>query len=332
MAHQFYFNPFILDNLPVPNNGFDVVQDLSEPRLRMYVTSHGVKTFFVRKRVGGRDRRIIIGKYPDMDIEDARAAVTDVLKSVTQKQKTRHRRISLRDFTNIYITNYVRRDEFACDKLKRGMQRHLSELFDLYLVDIKSDDVARVINKIPGDAIALRMQELLQSIFKYAIETGYAKHNPVLAVPRRVQTRRQRPLTRGGFNRLVAVINNLENQTLRSAFLMLIYSFVPKSEVFAMQWEDLDFNHYTWKDRVLSDAAIVLLENMPQDGGWVFPGRGLGHVTDPRLAWQRVAQDAGIPNLTMDDVYKFMMRQLTWVAEKEELRTNMNNLLAEIMP
>ena len=35
MAHQFFFNPFILDNLPAPATGFDVVQDLSEPRLRM---------------------------------------------------------------------------------------------------------------------------------------------------------------------------------------------------------------------------------------------------------------------------------------------------------
>ena len=27
MAHQFYFNPYILDNLPAPASGFDVVQD-----------------------------------------------------------------------------------------------------------------------------------------------------------------------------------------------------------------------------------------------------------------------------------------------------------------
>ena len=66
MAHQFYFNPYILDNLPAPATGFDVVQDISEPRLRMYITSRGVKTFFVRKRVRGKDKRILIGKYPDV--------------------------------------------------------------------------------------------------------------------------------------------------------------------------------------------------------------------------------------------------------------------------
>ena len=85
MAHQFYFNPYILDNVPAPSSGFDVVQDLEEPRLRMYITSRGVKTFFVRKRVNGKDKRILIGGYPDMDVDDARAAVETVLKNATKK-------------------------------------------------------------------------------------------------------------------------------------------------------------------------------------------------------------------------------------------------------
>ena len=53
----------------------------------MYVTSRGVKTFFVRKRIGGRDRRIIIGNYPDMDIEQARDSVSSVLASAAEKPK-----------------------------------------------------------------------------------------------------------------------------------------------------------------------------------------------------------------------------------------------------
>jgi hypothetical protein len=81
MAHQFFFNSYILDNLPAPATGFDVVQDISEPRLRMYITSRGAKTFFVRKRVRGRDKRIIIGAYPEMDIETARGMVVNVLET-----------------------------------------------------------------------------------------------------------------------------------------------------------------------------------------------------------------------------------------------------------
>lgn len=331
MAHQFFFNPFILDNLPAPSVGFDVVQDLSEPRLRMYITSRGVKTFFVRKRVHGRDRRIIIGNYPDVDIETARGTVPEILARAMQQPVQRRHKITFKKFLNIYMTNRVRRNGYSRDKLERAVQRHLSQLFDKNLSDIKSDDIVAVISKIDGRAIAARMQEFLQSVFKYAIELGYVKENPVVGLPKIQQVRRVRPLNKSGFQRLIRAISRESSPVLRAAFLMLAYGFAPKSQVFAMQWRDLDFNHYTWRDRPLSDAAVVLLQDLPQDGRWVFPGRGRGHLADPRVAWRRVATAAGIPNLTMDDVYKFLMRQVVWASDKEDFRTNMNNLLVEMM-
>ena len=111
MAHQFFFNSYILDSLPAPETGFDVVHDLSEPRLRMQITQRGVKSFFVRKRVNGRDKRIIIGKYPETDIEEARAKVSEVLDNATKKIPTRRKKISFKDFLALYLEHKVRRSE-----------------------------------------------------------------------------------------------------------------------------------------------------------------------------------------------------------------------------
>lgn len=330
MAHQFFFNPYILDNLPAPNSGFDVVQDISEPRLRMYVTSRGAKTFFVRKRVGGRDRRIIIGNYPDVDIEQARGAVATVLENAAQKPRTRRRKITFGKMTDMYLGARVRRTEDGMVKLQRAIKRHLGDLQDKNVCDISAADVRGVIEAIDGPAIARRMQELLHSIFKYAIETGYAKENPVAGMDKIVQKRRVRPLTKSGLVRLIAAIDSEPSPVLRAAFLMLIYGFAPKSQVFSMRWSDLDFNHYMWGARPLSDAAVVLLQDLPQDGNWVFSVRGRMRLTDPRVAWRRTATAAGIPNLTMDDVYKFMMRHLVWASGTEDLRANMNDLIDEI--
>ena len=174
------------------------------------------------------------------------------------------------------------------------------------------------------------MQELLQSIFNYAIETGYVKKNPTANIQKVPQNRRVRPLNRAGLHRLIAAIDQYPDQTLRAAFFMLIYGFVPRSKVFSMAWEDLDFNHDLWWGRPLSDRAIVLLQDLPQDGHWVFPGRGGMHLMDPRTAWRRVAVAAGIPGLTMDDVYKFLMRQLVWASDREDFRANINSLLDDI--
>lgn len=331
MAHQFFFNPYILDNLNAPSRGFDVVQDISEPRLRLYITSRGIKTFFVRKRINGRDRRIIIGKYPDMDIEDARGAVATALADAAKKIPAKRKQILFRDFVKMYLKNRVHRSVGSYDKLVRSINHHLTPLLDKNVSAITTDDISDTISAIDGAAIAERMYELMLSIFRYAIDTGYIKNNPVSGLKKPQQNRRVRPLTKYGLRRLVESIKKYEDTTMRAAFLMLIYGFATKNLVFSMQWEDLDFNRYMWGERPLSDMAVVLLQDLPQDGYWVFPGRGHGHLTDPRLAWSRVVNDAGIPDLTMDDVYKFIARRLVWSGDRENLRNNMNDLLDELL-
>ncbi len=330
MAHQFYFNPYILDNLPAPSSGFDVVQDISEPRLRMYITSRGVKTFFVRKRVHGKDKRILIGNYPQVDIEDARGMVQTILDNANKKPPIRRKKISFKEFVDLYLSNKVRRGEDSHNKLVRAINRHLVSLFDKKIADITADDVRDVIGSISGAAIAARMQELLQSIFNYALEMGYVKSNPVVGMDKIVQQRRVRPLNRAGLIRLVKSINQESNITVRAAFLMLIYGFATRSKIFAMSWEDLDFNHDLWNGWPLSNRAVLLLQDLPQDGQWVFASRGGMHLIDPRTAWKRVVARAGIPNLTMDDVHKFLMRQVVWASDKEDLRNNLNELLDDI--
>jgi len=331
MAHQFFFNPYILDNLPTPVKGFDVVQDISEPRLRMYITSRGIKTFFVRKRVRGVDKRIIIGNYPEIDIEEARSAVQNVLDDALKKPIVRRKKITFKEFFDLYVANRIRRSEDSQMKLVRSVNLHLQPLMKKSIDEITREDVANVISAIDGAAIASRMQDLLQSIFKYAIEQGYVKQNVVSGLPKIEQQRRVRPLNRSGLQRLVAAINKEQDEFIRAAFLMLVYGFAPRSKIFAIQWEDLDFNHYMWNDWPLSDRAVVLLQDLPQDSFWLFPGRGGSHLADPRTAWRRVARAAGVPNLTMDDVYKFLVRQLNWASDREEIRTNMNNLLDEML-
>lgn len=331
MAHQFFFNSYILDSLPAPETGFDVVQDLSEPRLRMYITQRGVKSFFVRKRVNGCDKRIIIGKYPDIDIEDARAKVAEVLNAACQKIPARRKKILFKDFCDLYLSRKVRRGEDSLMKLKRSINLHFIDLYNINVQDLTENDIKQVLDNIHGRAMAARMQELLQSMFKYAIDTGYRKTNPIDDMARISVVRRERTLKKSGLQRLVSVIKKEKNHNLRAAFLMLVYGFAPKNKIFKMRWEDLDFNHDLWFDMPLSDRAVLLLQDLPQDGEWVFLGRGRFHLTDPRVAWKRIVSAAGIPNVTMDDVHKFLMRSLVWNSDKDVLRDNMNELLDDLM-
>lgn len=330
MAHQFFFNTYILDNLPSPETGFDVVQDLSEPRLRMYITQRGVKSFFVRKRINGNDKRIIIGKYPETDIEYARSRVAEILDESEKKIPIRRKKILFKDFIDLYLQNKVRRGEDSMNKLKRAIDLHFKDLYQKNIQDLQIDELNGALDKISGRAMAARMQELLQSVFRYAIDNGYRKDNPMLNIARINVVRRERTLRKSGLQRLLSAINKESDINMRSAFLMLVYGFVPKSKVFKMRWEDLDFNHDLWGDMPLSDRAVLLLQDLPQDGEWVFMGRGKFHLTDPRVAWRRVVARAGVGDVTMDDVHKFLMRALVWNPDKDVLRENMNQLLDDL--
>ena len=330
MAHQFFFNSYILDSLPAPETGFDVVQDLSEPRLRMYITQRGVKSFFVRKRVNGRDKRIIIGKYPETDIEEARAKVGEVLNEALKKVPNRRKKISFKDFVQSYLEHKVRRSEDSMTKLKRAINAHFDSLFDKNIQNITKQDLQKSLDNIAGRSMALRMQELLQSIFNYAVDMGYRKDNPTDDIEKITVVRRERKLTKSGLKKLLSVINKEKDINLRAAFLMLVYGFAPKTKIFKMRWEDLDFNHDMWGDMPLSDRAVLLLQDLPQDGEWVFVGRGRFHIIDPRTAWKHVTTKANMPDVTMDDVNKFLMHALVWNPDKDNLRNNMNDLLDEL--
>ena len=330
MAHQFLFNPYILDNLPIPAVGFDVVQDSAEPKLRMYITSRGVKSFFVRKRIHGRDKRVIIGKYPDVEVAVARNRVAEVLTAAAKKPKLHRKKISFRRISETYLIKKVRRNDESRAKLARSMVRHLEPLLEKSIQDIQMADIDSVLVNINGNVVRNRMHELLQSIFNFAIEGGYVTENPTDKIKKVKELRRVRPLNQTGFERLLKAVHREKSQNLRSAFLMLIYGFAPKSKIFSMRWRDLDFNSYTWDGRPLSDAAVVLLQDLPQDGKWVFPGRGGRHLTDPRMAWKKIAVAAKIPNLTMDDVHKFLTHRLVWAPDREGLRTNMNSVLTDL--
>ncbi|MCL1785739.1 MAG: integrase family protein [Alphaproteobacteria bacterium] len=331
MSHQFYFSPHILDNLTIPKSGFDVVQDIADPRLRMYVTARGVKTFFTRKRVRGKDTRIIIGNYPGMDIAVARDKIERVLTVAGQPRKIRRKKISFACLSAAFVSAKIRRAPASTEKLKRAMSRLWAPLADIEIDKITTDRIKQMHEQIAahsGAPTANRMREVMSGIFKYACQQGYLSSNPVLDVPKCKEVRGVRLLNAAGLRRLHSAAKAEKNPVFRAAFLMLVYGFKNKSKIFAMRWSELNLNQETWKGEPLSDMAVNLLRDLPEDGKWVFPHWG-GHLVDPRAAWKRLVAKAKTPGVKMDDVHKFLSRRLEWSADIYRLRQNMNTVLSE---
>ena len=332
MAHQFFFSPHILNNLPVPEVGFSVVQDILEPRLRLYITARGIKTFFTRKRVHGRDQRIIIGRWPDVSIEEARAKVIKKIATASAPIPARRNRIVFDKLFQVFAARKIRRSGLGMKKLERAVARHWAPLLKREVASITSSDIQSMHESIrdnAGVSTANRMREILNSMFKFAVLNGHIRKNPVESIKRFPESGRKLKFNATECARLINAIKKEKNLMLRSAFLMLVFGFARKSEIFSMRWRDLNFNNDTWLSRPLSDPAVVLLRNIPQSGVWVFPSRA-GHLTDPRTAWQKIIKAAKLPGVQMNDVYKYMFRQLSWTSDREQLRKNMNKILTNM--
>ncbi|MDR0967228.1 MAG: integrase family protein [Rickettsiales bacterium] len=332
MSHQFFFSPHILDNLAMPESGFDVVQDITEPRLRLYITARGVKTFFTRKRVRGRDVRIIIGRWPDISIEYARAAVAEKITAASRPIPTRRNKIVFDKLWAVFVSRRIHRAPRSLEKLNRTAMRYFAPLMKREVATITNNDIVMVYKNIAENAgipTANRMLEILGSVFKFAISVGHITKNPTLGIEKNPESRRKIKFGARELSRLVAVIKKESDPLLRSAFLMQVFAFAPKSAVFGMRWRDFDFNNDTWLSRPLSDSAVVLLRNIPQSTAYVFPSRA-GHLTDPRGAWKKIITAAKLPGVQMNDVYKYLRGRLEWSPHTEQLRQNMNDVLSDI--
>jgi len=333
MSHQFYFSPHILDHLAVPRVGFDVVQDMAEPHLRMYITSRGVKTFFVRKRVRGRDIRIIIGRYPEIEIDSARARVLDILTVASEPVKIKNSKILFSKLLDQFVAKKIKRSPPNRAKLVRTMRRVWGDLYNKNISDITASHLEKIHNEIARDRgvpLANRMREVLRSVFAFAVDNGYCDTNPAVGLRKIKESRRVSKLDADGLRAIHDAAWKIRRTVHGAAFLMMIYGFENRSKILSMKWADMDFNNDAWGASPLSDRAVVLLRDMPQMTRWVFPSRGR-HLTDPRASWRSLCKSAGVAGVQMSDIKKFLMRGFEWTANFEGQRREMNRVLDETL-
>ena len=74
-SHRLNFVKSALNKAPPAKKGSkDYYYDTKEKGLVMAVTSAGTKTFYLYKRIDGKPERLLLGRFPDISIENARKA------------------------------------------------------------------------------------------------------------------------------------------------------------------------------------------------------------------------------------------------------------------
>lgn len=313
-----------------------VVRDPKTQGLFAELRAGGAVTFFVHGRIKhGKLVRYRIGSFPAITVDDARTQAKDVLNAMARgvdPNDEERQQAAEPTFGELFelmmslppkkgrkrtggerrqrtVDEYIRlRDKFLAKWLKRRAS------------SITTTDVERLktqIGKDSGKYQANRVLAIVVATFNAGVERKQIRDNPAAEITGFKEESRQRYLTPDEMPRFFAALE-AEPELLADFFRLALLTGARRSNVQSMAWRNIDLTHAVWQiPGALSkngsplavilapDAVAVLQRRREQTQGseFVFPSRGAaGHLTEPKTAWKRVCQRAGLKDVRIHDL------------------------------
>ena len=324
-ANRINFTKASLLALKLPADGKRAYyHDTKESGLIIDVRSTGTKTFYLYKKINGRPERIYLGQYPDMSVENARKAaatkkgqIADGKNPQDAKRKIRAE-MTLGELFVMYMERHSKLHKKSWQFDEREFNKYLSHWFKRKLSDITRNEVQKLhtqIGKDNGLYQANRILERVRGIYNKAIEWGWEGQNPAARIKKFREKSRDRFLSADELPRFFDALNSEENETARDFFLMALFTGARKTNVLMMRWDQIDLERRTWRIPETKNGEPQLLPLSMQacdilkaryaktESIWVFQGSGkVGYFNDPKKAWARLLERAGIENLRIHDL------------------------------
>jgi integrase len=336
MATVFHFTKSAIEKLPKSPSGPQgepqrvTYRDDEDSGLQLRVSSTGVKTFSVYRRVkGGNPERVTLGTFPDITVERARKAARTINGRIAEGANPAEVKRALKSeltfaelFTE-YLERHSKPNKRTSDEDESKFRQYLAgPLGGKKLSSITRADVAAVHSRITRDGhptTANRVLALVSSVYGWAISSGLRESNPAKGIRRNPEHSRDRFLLASELPRFFASLAQEPNETIRDYILLSLLTGARRSNVLAMRWQDIDLTHGEWRigrtknntpqTVTLSPEAIEILKRRaPHDAerrsadasGYVFPGSGKknGHLVEPKKGWERIFDRDELARLT----------------------------------
>ncbi len=298
------------------------------------VTSGGAKSFIVEKRVFGKVKRITLGRYGNITVEQARKEAMNFLGQVAtgkdpvaEKKARQVEQVTLKEAFEDYLDSRKNLRPATIRDYKHTLSKAFSDWQDKSLTDI-TKDMVELRHKTLGQgsqARANNAMRVLRAIFNHA-KAKYedSKGNPVITVnpvDRLSQTRawytveRKRTLIKPHqLSDWYQATLQLNQQTTKDYLHLVLFTGLRRSEASTLTWDNVDLkekiltipetkNHQV-HTLPLSDFLYDLLSRRSEvkTSPFVFPSEtDRGHLIDPRTAVKRVSDLSGV-KFTLHDL------------------------------
>ena len=332
-----HFTKKALEDLPATEKRYNVF-DIATRGLGLAVYPSGAKTFFHLRKVQGWPERTTIGSWPETTIELARGKAAEINGALAKWKvggfegrsplEPSKRVSTLGEVLEHYVQHHLLRNAKNPDEAAKyalfQFATYLASWRNRPLATISRADVAgrhAEIEAQHGGVTANRTITFLRTLFNHAIDPDYALWGGVNPArkPKKLlfhETARKRKIEDADAPKFFKALEHEPHRDLRDFILLALSTAARRGTIFAMRWDQIDFDHELWiipnpkgKRGVtehivpLNALAISVLKARPRIGEWVFPGKSSGrHLRTINKPWRAFLKRAGIDDLHIHDL------------------------------
>lgn len=305
------------------------------------ITSGGTKAFFIEKLINNKLRRITIGHYPHLTVEQARKEAQKLLGQIAtgidpiaEKKERKTKSVTLEEVFSEYMLARKSLKITTILDYKRLMKESFLDWQNKPILDISKDMVAARHSSLGkrSEARANLSMRFLRALFNFAAgqyEDAKGRslilENPVKRLSHtrawyRVE-RRQTVIKSHQLSSWYKALNDIQDERstaksaiLRDYFLLILFTGLRREEALRLTWDEIDLKAKTLtisdpKNHQkhilpLSDFLYNLLKSRQMNSvtKFVFPGEGkTGYIIEPRKVMKKIINQSGV-NFTIHDL------------------------------
>ena len=298
------------------------------------VSPRGRKTFFVMYRKHGVRRRLKLGHYPRLSLQDARKKARAALGAVAEGGDPARERAAARraptfeELAAEWLERYAKRRKRGWRKDERVLDLDLLPLLGkMKAGEIGRSDVRRLLDGIVerGAPIqANRTRALLSRIFSWGVEQEIVEHNPCSGVrPPSPESRRERVLAETEIKQLWLGLEG-EHRVIAAAFRLLLLTGQRTIEVLTMRWSDVDGDLWTIPAEVVKSKRAHLVPLPAQALGVI---QGVGRRDSEWVLPSHRRRGSRLSDTALSHVARRLGGRLGWTFWPHDLRRTCASLI-----
>lgn len=317
------------------------IADSLMPGLQLRIMPSGVKSWAVRYRINGKQRRLSLGKYPAISLATARDLAREAMKQTARgtdvhAEKVEKRRAGIdtvQGAAQEFIERHAKVHNRSWQETERILNKYMVPAWKgRRLEDIARKDVITLIDGIHAKApiMANRVLAHVRKFFNWCAGRDLIPHSPAAGVvPPAKERKRDRILTDAEMRAFWRACE-IDGHPFGHAFRLLLATGQRRDEVLSMRWSEIDLKTNVWElpgsrtkngkpHRIpLGPLALAILKDCPRlkdrrgnDVDLVFPAQGNFDAPASGISKAKERIEAAVLKaLEVDDVPRWTLHDL----------------------